>query len=298
MAKKDLISKVLTNVKDLSIGEATRAADLAWEVQSEALGGMDTGREVTTHKALFTSDNRQLGVVGSDYQASKVEEFVSSTYDLANFVGYPVSRMSFMPSKSLVTSFIDLKPVMLDDDKLNVGILIKDGFNGLQSRQYSLVILREICQNGMVNKQLSEALGSTRHSKNFESNHSNRFKMILDNITDELATMEATFKGLYDCAFDRPQFDEFTQALLPVLKTEKPSKQALRVADTLENLFLSGAGNNGVTKWDAYNAVTEFCSHEKTYKQTTSSPDENQFADFTNGSGFPLANKALKLLTA
>lgn len=282
----------------MSIGEATRAADLNWEVQSEALGGMDTGREVTTHKALFTSDNRELGVVGSDYQASKVDEFVSSTYDLANFVGYPVSRMSFMPSKSLVTSFIDLKPVSLGDDKLNVGILIKDGFNGLQSRQYSLVIIREICQNGMVNKQLSEALGSTRHSKNFESNHSNRFKLILNNIGEELKRMEATFKGLYDCTFDRPQFDEFTQALIPVLKTEKPSKQALKVADTLENLFLSGAGNNGVTKWDAYNAVTEFCSHEKTYKQTTSSPDENQFVDFTNGSGFPLANKALKLLIA
>ena len=298
MAKKDLISKVLTNVKDLSIGDARRAANMDWEVQTEALGGMDTGREVLTHKALFTSNNDLLGVVGNDYQSSQVEEFVSSTYDLANFVGYPVSRMAFMPSKSLVTSFIDLKPMSIKDDKLNVGILIKDGFNGLQSRSYSLVIIREICQNGMVQKHLMDSLGKTRHSKNFETNHSNRFKLILDNISEELERMEATFKGLFNTGFDRPQFDEFTQALIPSLKTEKPSKQALRVADTLETLFVNGTGTNGASKWDAYNAVTEFCSHEKTYKQTNSSPDENQFADFTKGQGFPLAEKALKLLTA
>jgi hypothetical protein len=298
MAKKDLISQIFPTVKDLPIGEARRVADLDWTVQAEKLGGMDTGREIDSHKALFTSDNRLLGVVGSDYQSSEVDEFVSSSYDLANFVGYPVSKLGFIPSKSIVTAFIDLKPMSIKDDKLNVGILIQDGFNGLQSRSYSMVIIREICQNGMVKKHLCDSLGKTRHSKNFESNHSNRFKLILNSIEEQIARMEVTFENLYNTTFDRPQFDEFTETLLPALKKEKPSKQALRVKDQLENLFVNGTGTNGITKWDAYNAVTEFCSHEKTYKQTSSSPDENRFADFTKGNGFPLAEKALQLLSA
>jgi len=298
MAKKDLISQVFPTVKDLPIGEAQRVADLNWQVQSEKLGGMDTGREIDSHKALFTSDNRLLGVVGADYQPSQVDEFISSSYDLANFVGYPVSKLGFIPGKSLVTAFIDLKPMSIQDDQLNVGILIQDGFNGLQSRSYKMVIIRERCQNGMVTKHLMDSLGSTRHSKNFESNHSNRFKLILNSVNEEISRMEVKFESLFNTRFDKPQFSEFTEALLPALKRDKPSKQALRVQDQLETLFVNGTGTNGVSKWDAYNAVTEYCSHEKRYKQTSSSPDENKFVDFTKGNGFPLAEKALKLLTA
>ena len=52
-----------------------------------------------------------------------------------------------------------------------------------------------------------------------------------------------------------------------------PGKATLSVnrRETILNLFSTGEGNTGSTRWDAYNAVTEFVTHHRRYRSTDSS---------------------------
>lgn len=44
------------------------------------------------------------------------------------------------------------------------------------------------------------------------------------------------------------------------------------------DLFKTGEGNEGKTRWDAYNAVTEYVTHYRTYRETeATSVEVNRF---------------------
>jgi len=66
----------------------------------------------------------------------------------------------------------------------------------------------------------------------------------------------------------------------------------------LNTLFVRGTGNNGQTKWDAYNAVTEFVDHTRSIRVTDGrSRSESRFESVLLGSGDDLKAKAFELLT-
>ena len=57
---------------------------------------------------------------------------------------------------------------------------------------------------------------------------------------------------------------KLTQRLVPVMEDE--SSKRINKREKLVNLFSAGKGNEGKTRWDAFNALTEYETH--TGKQT------------------------------
>lgn len=295
MAKNDILS-ILPAVANLSRNEAIEAADLNWQVQSESLGGLDTGRKATGRKGLFTSDDRFLGDVGNGYVPSDPAEFVSSLYDLADFAGFPVSRLSFLESRSQMVGLIDMKPIDINgNDRVNVGIVVRDGFDGFTSRSYTAMTIRERCLNGMVSKKIIEK-ASAKHSKSFDLKNEELFKLVTGKLDGWIQALENKFGKLANRKIGVNEVENVMETLFP-LKDGERSTRSQNVVDDVLARFTHGIGNNGETAWDLYNAFTEYETHGKTYKQTENqTPDSNRFKAFVDG--FSLSEKAMELLTA
>ena len=90
---------------------------------------------------------------------------------------------------------------------------------------------------------------------------------------------------LKNAKFTRNQMIKLTQKLIPVEKDESVKRNNKR--EKLVELYESGVGNVGETRWDAFNAITEFETHNR--RQTP----EKLVRGLLNGN---LANKALKIL--
>lgn len=79
---------------------------------------------------------------------------------------------------------------------------------------------------------------------------------------------------------------------------EQPTK-AVNALDTLSGLFLRGTGNLGKTRWDAFNAVTEFVDHSRSVRVVGNrNRQEVRFESAVLGSGDDLKSRAFELLTA
>jgi len=293
--KSDLLS-ILPNVQTLSIEDAVHAADLNWQVESEPLGGLDTGRKATGRKGLFTSDDRFLGDVGAGYTPTDPSEFVSSLYGLAGFSGFPVSRLSFMASRSQIVGFIDMKPIEFANEKINVGMIVRDGFDGFTTRSYAITLIREICKNGMVSKTVF-GKSSAKHSKNFDIKNDELFKTVTAKMEKNIADLSERFQKLYGLEITPSQVDTVMAKLFPCNAENERSTRSQNTVDDILARFARGIGNKGQTAWDLFNGITEFETHGKTYKQTENqTPDSNRFKAFSDG--FSLAEKAQTELLA
>jgi hypothetical protein len=99
----------------------------------------------------------------------------------------------------------------------------------------------------------------------------------------------------------------FVNALMPATKDEVSTRTENR-RNQITNLFQNGRGNNGETKWDLFNAVTEYVDHHSVGRVTETRLDRSEaLADIESearferailGSGATLKQKALTLLTA
>ena len=294
--KSDILS-ILPNVQTLSMADAVHAADLNWQVESEPLGGLDSGRKATGRKGLFTSDDRFLGDVGAGYTPTDPREFVSSLYGLAEFSGFPVSRLAFMESRSQIVGFIDMKPIEFENEKINAGMIVRDGFDGFTSRSYAIALIREICKNGMVSKTLFGGRSSAKHSKNFEMKNDELFKSVTAKMEKSISDLSERFQKLYGLKVTPSQVDTVMAKLFPFNAENERSTRSQNTVDDILARFAHGIGNKGQTAWDLFNGITEFETHGKRYKQTENqTADSNRFKAFTDG--FSLAEKAQTELLA
>jgi phage/plasmid-like protein (TIGR03299 family) len=87
--------------------------------------------------------------------------------------------------------------------------------------------------------------------------------------------------------------------LLGIREGVETSTRAENQAKELNRLFVHGAGNNGLTYWDAFNAVTEYVDHSRASRVSEGrSGAEVRFESVLMGSGDALKAKAFDLLSA
>lgn len=76
------------------------------------------------------------------------------------------------------------------------------------------------------------------------------------------------------------------------------STRSINMVEEMLHLFKRGAGNSGETRWDAFNAVTEFVDHSRSSRVTGGrSSGEVRFESTLLGSGDTLKARALDLLS-
>lgn len=284
-------------VEATALDETITKADLNWEPLSDKVGGMDSGIEMPRKKLLYRSDNRQpLGIVGSDYSPSDPKAFVTAQYAFAEQIKGKVTRVGFLAERSRAFAFIQIgEPMNIPRGKRQVGdpvqsyIYTTDGWDGGTPHKARLFIERLRCANGMTSREIKADLWVS-HTQGMEA----RFEPRRKTFQGEVATMTAAilneFKQLAKARMTEDEAKDFLKKLIPGEATMSTNRRT-----QILNLFNTGEGNQGATRWDAYNAVTEYVTHHRTYRTTDStSVETNRFLGVLETD--TLSRQALNLL--
>lgn len=135
--------------------------------------------------------------------------------------------------------------------------------DGLGSNAIMPFTTRIVCSNQFTAIKKASAGFSIRHSKTWEQrvNESRiRFNRAMKS-NNEFAEVASKMASL---DMSENEFENFSSKILPDVKPNKyaPNGRSLEgKRNIMLNLFRNGAGNHGATRWDAFNAVTEYFDH-------------------------------------
>jgi phage/plasmid-like protein (TIGR03299 family) len=140
-------------------------------------------------------------------------------------------------------------------------------------RSYSLMMqlitTRVVCQN-----TLSVALGRATnqikiaHRGDIRSKES-AAREALGIANNYFAGMKEVIERLSSQIMLNRQMTRLTEVLIPSHTEDKvASTRALTIRKDIEELFWRGAGNKGINRYDALNAVTDYVDHSRTVRKT------------------------------
>lgn len=289
----------LKGVEATTFDKTLKASQLDWEPLSDKAGGPATGIIMPGKKLLYRSDNKKaLGIVGSDYSPTDPREFVKTQFDLAETIKGKVAQVGFVEDRSRAFAFVRFggeinipKGLRKVGDPVQAYIYTSDGWDGGTPRRSRLYIERLKCANGMTSREISAKFWIS-HTAGMAARFELRWKSFKEAVTSQIVLIRKEFTELAETRMSEIQCKNFLEKLLPGEGTRVENRRT-----EILNLFSAGTGNEGVSRWDAYNAVTEFVTHNRGYRQTDNTTVEtNRFLGVLETD--TLSRRALDLLLA
>lgn len=149
-----------------------------------------------------------------------------------------------------------------DEDWLEKYILLVNSHDGSSAVRMQPTAIRVVCQNTLVG-----ALSERRNV--WRAIHRPGVLQRVTEARESLKLQEAHFqlmmRGIERMADTRMESShtDFYKGLFKLNDDEAWEKfQRSKRMESIENLYVSGRGNNGDTKWDMFNAVTEWVDHD------------------------------------
>ena len=291
--------KPILRVTDAAAGtvEVIKSHGEATIIESnKPLGVVGSGQELVQNSELF---GMAQAVIDQNDDAELVQ---AGTCDSGGRVWAVVGRNT---ERSITRTDGSLDPIkqltLLVNDHCGKG-----SFIGLP------ILDRLFCGNqlaGMIRRAKRNGIFRIRHSGNMGGKLAVAERMLLDH--DKYTTeLVALYQQLAETGMTLDAFTEYAETVATQiggeLKAEptpfETSRRSAEVND-LRGLFAEGAGNTGETRWDAYNAVTDWLDHHRqAYRQ---SADADKRADrrfqnsvMPNGASVQAKSDALQILTS
>ena len=260
--------------RQLTAQEAITEALLDWKVEQVPVYHKDPEEgmvEIPDQFLVRRADNHNpLSIMSSKYAPiQNIEAFTffdeivgtgKACWDTAGSI--QGGRKVFMQAELEGSMFLKSNP----DDKTVKKILFFTSHDGSKALTGMITGIRVCCQN-----TLNAAIASNSncfkiyHRRNYADKKNEAAKVLgfadaffdnLQHVMDVLAEQEVTTSYV----------DGFINAIMPAELDKSTGKIAARTQgrrDEIKTLFTSGLGNNGRTKWDLWNAVTEYVDHHQ-----------------------------------
>lgn len=274
--------------------EALELAKLAWQVRKANIKVNDV--IVPDYCANVREDNQKvLGIVKNRYriiQNLEAFEFFDSVigegqavYDTAGALcdGKIVWLLAKLPK----TLFLKNNP----NDKIDQYVLMSKGHDGERPLNLKCVATRVVCHNTISiawREQGNEI--SIRHSENYKSKME-AAQLALNFTSAYFGNLQGVIDTLSTISMNKKQMENFSELLLPSNDETEVSTRKEKIRSNVVELFSNGNGNNGETRWDAFNAVTDYVDHFQKIRETTSRMKSVFF-----GQGQQLKQRASNLL--
>jgi hypothetical protein len=236
-----------------------------------------------------TDTGQHLGMVGKSYRPIQLEEMLDVLNTASEEIG-GIDHVGYAESKGGRKIVIQSKlaeSLNIDGDKIDPYFYTVIDNTGMGSNKVIPSTVRIACDNAFHLIRSNETAETRAH-------HSSAFSTRVDSMTDHIISSVNTardFSGIVEklkgIKFSKDEMVKLTQKLLPVEKDESARRANKR--ERLVELFSAGRGNVGETRWDAFNAITEFETHNG-----RRSPEKL----IRNLSGPTMSRSALKLLAA
>ncbi|MDC3298561.1 DUF932 domain-containing protein [bacterium] len=175
--------------------------------------------------------------------------------------------------------------------------------DGMRLNSYFFFSNRVFCNNmmGSLTNTARKHGHRVKHVGDWQSNLEQATAGFAAALTDAV-TFEAQAKQLVNTRMSDNQAERFIKRFIPdatprageKLVTERQKSRVNRVRADIQDLFVNGAGNEGVSRWDMLNAVTEYYDHHAFRKNTQAA---RAFVSNAQG-GHQSKNRAMTLLLA
>ncbi len=267
-----------------TVREAIYAAGLDWDVsmeksfrRQEHLNGFDYYEVPETKFVVRATDNKVLGTVGNTYkplQNTEAFEWFQPFLDTKMIT--LESAGSLMGGKRIwVLAKVKRDPLIVKaDDTIECYILLANSHDGSLAITAGYTPIRVVCNNTL------HASVEGKSSKLAKVRHTTGVKQTLDVIRSTMDLVNRTFEmnlETYQYLANRTingiQFEKYIKTVFE--QTSKDDKELStkfkNQFDRLMMLWTNGKGNDHpsvkYTAWTAYNAVTEYLSHEAGYDE-------------------------------
>jgi phage/plasmid-like protein (TIGR03299 family) len=196
------------------------------------------------------------------------------------------------------------------DEEVKKLLLVGNSHDGSTAQFMMNTPIRVVCQNTL-NAAFSFSKNTVKvyHRKGYASKAQEAVRLL--GLADEYyEAFKASANKLIDLEVSSTYVEGFINALLPA-EADENGDIATRTSnrrDEIKNLFANGMGNHGKTRWDLFNAVTEFVDHKQGGRVTqkrlnlsaadTNIEGEQRLERAVFGSGATLKQKAMDLLLA
>jgi len=286
--------------------EAIEKAGLNWQVKMKPIfieRNIKTGDDkpgVSYHKVpnRFACTRRDtgdvFGVFGKGYQPLSGEDlgkFPAALVAAGEAVFHSGGSLNGGARRWLYLQLPSTLQVS-NTDVLERGILVTDSFDGSSALGVRFMTVRKRCCNTI------QGIVGGRRGFQFKGRHTINL-MGRVNEAREILGLEEAYSQMLQLGIDRlaqeamtkPQLDEFLVQLFG--QEEDPEAIGARIQNQMDrvgDLFYHGMGNNGETRWDALNAVTEFVDHHR------GSDQSKRLNAAWFGSGADMKAKAWELL--
>ena len=274
--------------------EAIAAAGLDWEVQQRPVYYYQSGilTKAKGDRAVIREDTgAKLKILSKAYQPVQNHEAFSffdtvvgegqAIYHTAGSLqgGRKIWILARLPHQIEVT----------DSDVLQCYILLSNSHDGSTSVRMRPTTVRVVCANtlSVALREKNQAEWSTSHRGDIMTRVNQAREMLSLQEAHFRAMMESIEK-LADEKMKEADTENFYRDLFDIddAADHNKSRQAVKV----DELFRTGRGNSGETRWDMLNAITEWVDHKR-------GKDENRLHSAWFGSGNEIKRRAWNILT-
>lgn len=305
-----LDSKLGTEVTGVtSFDELITRAKLDFKLKKEPLFD-ESGRQIKDKFIIRnTNTDSVLGIVGKRYNIvdvpTMIEPFhhnIVKKFDLEyeNAGIIEDGRKCWVAARFRNPMALKYRP----QDKINNRIFCLITNDGTFRNSYLSMAHRIFCNNQLklMVKAASNAGFGVMHTKNHQRKIDSNM-ILIDSFLDIGKNFISKADALNDKLMSAQEAKDFLDKLMPKNSKKPNSKQALRAVHRkahIIELFHNGKGNIGRTRWDMFNAVTEFIDHHnnpnKFIKHGKIAMEKRFVANTIFGQGVQIKQKALDLL--
>ena len=288
-----------------TIEEALQYAKLGWKVnkrktyyfdnnihtQAMPTGGYCTYR-ADTGQVLGKGVSERYGVLQNEEAFAPFEPLLDMGFKLETAGSVQDGRKVWILAKSPERYTVG------NDDVIDQYVLLYTSHDGSAGSVFRPTGVRVVCYNTI------ELALSKQAKWNYSLKHTSSIKERVKNLTNIIARSNGDFKtaindmnNFNEVEMNKDSLDLYLETVIPFLKDRnKESKPdmdifvrntALPVYNKIKDNFYNGIGNKGETLWDAYNAITQYYTHDKQYKDWVRT---TQF-----GAGYDYNVKAFKI---
>jgi len=196
--------------------------------------------------------NKLCAIAGKDYNIIQHRDFVGETASALQRLNLRSSaKVRDSGDKVIVDiTFNDSKLFIQKGEEFYTGIRMINSYNKTTGVMILPHLVRLACTNGMVMNIGWVKSFNVRHN----SKMSKDFESIAKKIIDDMVNGNDKFKALVEsCLIDSVEW-AILDKILPVLFQTEKHREAIQG-------ILKQDGKDKVTRWDLYNAVTDYVSH-------------------------------------
>ncbi len=259
-------------IEALTVEQAIKQAGLDWKVRTQPIYLAD-GRQLKGGQAIIReTDNTELGVVGPRYVPLQNHEAFKPFDPLVEAGDIELETAGSLCDGKKIWVLARLTggdTRIIGDDVIRKFMLLSNSHDGTTAIRFGFTGVRVVCANtlAMAHNDAESKLIRIKHSSKAVANlEALRDVMNLANQSFE-ATAEQ-YRQLATKQINQKDLERYVTISLGY-NADKPDDLSNRATDQIAkvvSLFESGAGQDlpGVkgTVWAAYNAVTDFLSHE------------------------------------